>query len=62
MKAPGLPSYVHGKYIVSGPAQFELGDYKVQALFDGFGLVNKFELLPNGAESPHLMLVKRGWS
>jgi beta-carotene 15,15'-monooxygenase/beta,beta-carotene 9',10'-dioxygenase len=39
-----LPSYVRGTYIVSGPAQFELNEYKFQGLFDGFGRVNRFEI------------------
>jgi len=44
LSAPNLPDYVSGKYIVSGPAQFELNEYKFQGLFDGFAKTNKFEI------------------
>merc|ERR1712166_564168 len=43
-QTPGLPAYARGTYVVGGPAQFELGDYKFGAIFDGFGIMNRFEL------------------
>jgi len=42
--AHGLPDYLQGLYIVSGPARFETDNYKFQAVFDGFGKVNRFEV------------------
>lgn len=42
--APGIPSWVDGSYFVSGPAKFEVGDYKLNAIFDGLGMVNRFDL------------------
>lgn len=42
--APGLPDYLQGRYIVSGPARFETDNYKFQAIFDGFGKMNRFEV------------------
>jgi len=44
MDAPGVPDYLQGLYVVSGPARWEQGDYKLQAVFDGFGKVNRFEV------------------
>jgi len=44
MDAKGLPDYLEGLYIVSGPARFEGENWKFQALFDGFGKLNRFEL------------------
>jgi len=41
---PGLPNWLNGSYVVAGPAKFELGQYKMNAIFDGFGMINKFEL------------------
>lgn len=43
-KTPGLPLYAQGTYAVGGPAQFEVGHYKLGAIFDGFGMMNRFEL------------------
>jgi len=42
--ATGLPDYLQGLYIVSGPARFEGESWKFQAVFDGFGKLNRFEL------------------
>lgn len=42
--APGLPDWLRGTYLVSGPAKWELGKYKMNAIFDGFGMSNRFEL------------------
>jgi carotenoid cleavage dioxygenase-like enzyme len=42
--APGLPDYLQGIYVVSGPAKFETDNYKFQAVFDGFGKLNRFEV------------------
>lgn len=44
MDATGVPDYLQGLYIVSGPARWEQDDYKFQALFDGFGKLNRFEV------------------
>eukprot|EP00413_Alexandrium_margalefii_P007376 CAMPEP_0204529334 /NCGR_PEP_ID=MMETSP0661-20131031/10008_1 /ASSEMBLY_ACC=CAM_ASM_000606 /TAXON_ID=109239 /ORGANISM="Alexandrium margalefi, Strain AMGDE01CS-322" /LENGTH=531 /DNA_ID=CAMNT_0051535351 /DNA_START=41 /DNA_END=1636 /DNA_ORIENTATION=+ len=44
LRAPGLPAFVNGSYFVAGPARFELGDYHFQAIFDGYGKMNRFEL------------------
>jgi carotenoid cleavage dioxygenase-like enzyme len=42
--AQRLPDYLQGVYVVSGPARFETDNYKFQAVFDGFGKVNRFEV------------------
>eukprot|EP00930_Biecheleria_cincta_P024271 TRINITY_DN17381_c0_g1_i1.p1 TRINITY_DN17381_c0_g1~~TRINITY_DN17381_c0_g1_i1.p1 ORF type:complete len:528 (-),score=76.95 TRINITY_DN17381_c0_g1_i1:162-1745(-) len=42
-KTPGLPSWLQGTYLVGGPAKFELAEYKFHGIFDGFGMMNRFE-------------------
>jgi carotenoid cleavage dioxygenase-like enzyme len=42
--APALPSYLHGSFYMSGPAQFSLGGYNFTCVLDAFGKINRFEL------------------
>jgi len=47
--APGLPPSISGTYFLAGPAKFDglpEGQWKYKALFDGLGMVNRFEILP----------------
>jgi len=48
--AAGLPSSVRGSYFIAGPAKFDglpAGQWKYQGVFDGLGMVNRFELHPS---------------
>jgi len=42
--AQKLPTYARGTYLIGGPAQFDVGEYHYQGIFDGLGKVNRFEL------------------
>uniref|UniRef100_A0A7S1LN72 Uncharacterized protein n=1 Tax=Alexandrium catenella TaxID=2925 RepID=A0A7S1LN72_ALECA len=39
-----LPRFLKGTYLVAGPAKFEVGEYRYQAIFDGLGKMNRFEI------------------
>jgi len=51
-----------GSYFLAGPAQFDAGsggDWKFQGIFDGFGMVNRFEIRPK--DHPTQMCYTSAW-
>ena len=42
---------VGGSYIIPSLGQFEMGDQKLQGLYDAFGKLHKFSFHPNGSMS-----------
>jgi carotenoid cleavage dioxygenase-like enzyme len=60
--APGLPSSTRGSYYIAGPAKFDglpEGNWKFKGIFDGLGMVNRFELLPD--DQPTKMCYTSAW-
>jgi len=60
--AASIPSNVRGSYFIAGPAQFNgLPDaqWKYQGVFDGLGMVNRFEISP--ADTPGEVCFTSAW-
>lgn len=43
-----IPEWLNGKLIMNGPGIFNLGDHKLNHLFDGMALLQKFTVLSSG--------------
>lgn len=60
--ASGLPASSSGTYFIAGPAKFDglpEGQWKFKAIFDGIGMVNRFELRPK--DQPSKMCYTSAW-
>jgi carotenoid cleavage dioxygenase-like enzyme len=44
MSMKGLPHYLNGTWLIPSVGQFEMGEYSLGGLLDGFGKFNKFEV------------------
>jgi len=62
LSANKLPKYARGLYFIAGPAKFDgspEGEWHYQSIFDGFGMVNRFELNP--ADEPGKVCYTSAW-